>query len=256
MMRLQNRVALITGAGSGIGKATAKLFAQEGAWIGALGHIEAEISAVEEIRAAGGTAMPLQADVSNPDQVDQAVQQLADAWGRIEIVFSNAGINGVWAPIDEIEPEEWEHLRYQPEGCVSDLKYTVPFLRTRRSDPDHQLGPGYAHFHRSRFHRLCLHQGCPGDMAKKMALELARRKSRQCDLSGFHRYRDQRDYDSRSLEKIRLPIEFPKGKCCPPAEKRHLPSRWPNWPCSWLRMTLMDHRYRIWIDGAMSLMQG
>ena len=64
-MRLKEKVVLITGAGSGIGEASARLFAQEGAWIGVLGHKAQEINAaVESILVAGGKAVPLLADVS------------------------------------------------------------------------------------------------------------------------------------------------------------------------------------------------
>ena len=102
-MELAGKVVLITGAGSGIGKATALRFASEGAAVGVLSQTQKEVQAtVEELRKLGGRAMPLVADVSDSAAVAGAVQQFVQECGGLDIVFANAGINGVWAPIDEI----------------------------------------------------------------------------------------------------------------------------------------------------------
>ena len=108
-MELVGRVALVTGAGSGIGAASALRLGSAGARVGALGHTEDELQAtVGRIRDAGGEAMPLLADVADAAAMERAIGQLADAHGRLDIVLANAGINGVWAPIDELAPEEWD----------------------------------------------------------------------------------------------------------------------------------------------------
>src|SRR4051812_45776198 len=108
-MELVGRVALVTGAGSGIGKATAVRLAREGAAVGVLGHTEDEIQAtVREIEGEGGKAVALVADISDAAAMERAVGRLVEECGRLDIVFANAGINGVWAPIDEIKPEEWD----------------------------------------------------------------------------------------------------------------------------------------------------
>src|SRR5690348_743451 len=99
-MQLEGKVALITGAGSGIGKAAALLLAKEGAGIGVLDLEPEEVQGtVTEIERAGGKAIALPADVSQPEPMQQAVQKLGETWDRIDIVFANAGINGVWAPL-------------------------------------------------------------------------------------------------------------------------------------------------------------
>ena len=106
-MKLTGKVTLITGAGSGIGKAAALVLAREGATIGALGRTPAQLhETVSQIEDCGGQALVLPADVSKPDQVERAVDKLVQKYERLDAVFANAGINGVWAPVEEITPEE------------------------------------------------------------------------------------------------------------------------------------------------------
>ncbi|HEX6289269.1 MAG TPA: SDR family NAD(P)-dependent oxidoreductase [Herpetosiphonaceae bacterium] len=130
-MQLADKVALITGAGSGIGKAAALLLARQGAKIAALGHTEDELQAtVDQIKQSDGEAMPLVADISQPEQMQRAVQQIVERWGRIDIVFANAGINGVWAPLEELEPDEWDRtIDTNLKGTFLTVKYAVPYLK-------------------------------------------------------------------------------------------------------------------------------
>jgi NAD(P)-dependent dehydrogenase (short-subunit alcohol dehydrogenase family) len=95
-MSFANKVALVTGAGSGIGKAAAVRLAAEGCAVGVLTHTAKEAEAVaDEIRAAGGKALALTADVSDADQMTRAVDDLEQEFGRVDLLFANAGINGV-----------------------------------------------------------------------------------------------------------------------------------------------------------------
>jgi len=130
-MELRGKVALVTGAGSGIGKAAAVRLAQEGASVGVLSRTEEEIRAtVQEIEGAGGQAIALLADISNADQMRQAVERLVGKYGRLDIVFANAGINGVWAPIDQLQPEEWdETIAINLRGTYLTIHYSVPHLK-------------------------------------------------------------------------------------------------------------------------------
>ena len=130
-MQLAGRVALVTGAGSGIGRATAILLAQQGAVVGALGRSAGELeAAAREMAAAGGRCHVLEADVSRKDQMAAAVARLVAAEGRLDIVVANAGINGVWAPIDELTPEEWdETIAVNLRGTYLTLHAAVPHLK-------------------------------------------------------------------------------------------------------------------------------
>lgn len=130
-MQLTGKVALVTGAGSGIGRATALLFAKEGAKVAALELLpERAAATATEIQQAGGEAMGVVANVAQAEPMQQAVQQIIDRWGRLDIVFANAGINGVWAPIEEITPEEWDQtLNVNLKGTFLAIKYAVPHLK-------------------------------------------------------------------------------------------------------------------------------
>ena len=130
-LSLQDRVALITGGSSGIGLAAAQLFVEHGARVGVLGRTEDEVRrAAEEL--GEGKAIPLVANVADGDQVRRAVEALVDRWDRLDVVFANAGVNGVWAPIDELKPEEWEQtLRVNLTGTFFTIKYAVPYLKRR-----------------------------------------------------------------------------------------------------------------------------
>jgi NADP-dependent 3-hydroxy acid dehydrogenase YdfG len=99
---MEQPVALVTGAGSGIGKASAIALASQGYKIGVLGHGGEEISAtVADICNAGGEAIALLADISDEGEMREAVARLVERYERLDVVVANAGINGVWAPIDD-----------------------------------------------------------------------------------------------------------------------------------------------------------
>ncbi len=125
---LQGRVALITGAGSGIGRATANLFAKAGAKIGLLGREVDELTATQ--RSISGESYVLAADVSQPIEMERAIEQLVAHFHRLDVVIANAGINGVWAAIDSLEPAEWnETIGVNLTGAFLTMKFAVPHLK-------------------------------------------------------------------------------------------------------------------------------
>ena len=130
-MEFQGKVALVTGAGSGIGKATALRLASGGARVVVLSRTEEEIAAVrDQIVGAGGTALAVTADISHEAEMQVAVERVIAAYNRLDIVVANAGINGMWAPSDELAPEEWDKtIRVNLRGTYLTLHCTVPLLK-------------------------------------------------------------------------------------------------------------------------------
>ena len=110
-MRFADKVALITGAGSGIGAASARLMAREGAAVGVMGRTAASVErTVREIRDAKGRAIAVCGDVSKEADADRAVAETVKAFGRLDIVVSNAGtqLHALDKPIHEQELSAWE----------------------------------------------------------------------------------------------------------------------------------------------------
>ena len=110
-MKLSGKVALVTGSGSGIGRAIALLFAKEGASIAVNArHLETIEKTAEEIRQLGGRAIAIKADVSDADDVDMMVDRVVRELGGVHILVNNAGISGENVPITETSVEHWDRV--------------------------------------------------------------------------------------------------------------------------------------------------
>jgi NAD(P)-dependent dehydrogenase (short-subunit alcohol dehydrogenase family) len=110
MGRLQDRTALVTGAGSGIGRASAKLFASEGARVVVVDRVEAVEETAKAIREAGGQATALVGDAGLEADVAKAVETAVSTYGRLDVCFANAGVSGGYAPLFEMTAENWTEL--------------------------------------------------------------------------------------------------------------------------------------------------
>jgi NAD(P)-dependent dehydrogenase (short-subunit alcohol dehydrogenase family) len=110
-MLLQDRVAIVTGGGRGIGRAIALRFAAEGARVFLAARTGCEVQAVvREIQTAGGQSAFVAADVSRAADCRQIVDGARGAFGAIHILVNNAGIYGPVLPAEEITPEEWDEV--------------------------------------------------------------------------------------------------------------------------------------------------
>ena len=109
--RFTDRVAFITGAASGIGRAAAIAFAAEGARLAILDRSADALRTVEaSVKEAGGEVLAIACDVSSPDQVEGAIKQIVDRFGRLDIAFNNAGVENKAAPVHEIDLAEWDRI--------------------------------------------------------------------------------------------------------------------------------------------------
>lgn len=128
-MRLQGKVTLITGAGSGIGRSTALRFAEEGAQVIVndlnTEHGQATVQAIED---AGGRAYFVRADVTKAAEVQAMVAEIIEKSGRIDVLFNNAGVSGV-GRLHEIEEEAWDRvININIKGVFLPSKYVLPHM--------------------------------------------------------------------------------------------------------------------------------
>ena len=127
MADFDKQVVLITGGANGIGRATAMAFAREGARV-----IVSDVAAhageetIAAIRAAGGDARYVQADMRDAEQIAALVKGAVREYGRLDVAFNNAGIEGTLAPIDELSEEGWERvLRVNLTAVFLCMKYEL-----------------------------------------------------------------------------------------------------------------------------------
>jgi NAD(P)-dependent dehydrogenase (short-subunit alcohol dehydrogenase family) len=143
-MRLKGKVALITGGNSGIGAATARLFAAEGASVVIVGRSEARGNRVlAEIHAAGGEALWIACDVRNAVEARRAVQWTQREFGRLDILFNNAGII-LRKNVVDMSEEEWDNnLDTNLKSAFLFAKYALPIMIAQRSGVIINNGSGW-----------------------------------------------------------------------------------------------------------------
>ncbi|MBR8840604.1 MAG: SDR family oxidoreductase [Stigonema ocellatum SAG 48.90 = DSM 106950] len=259
-MQLSGKIALVTGAGSGIAKATAKLFAKEGAKVAALGRTKEELEeTVAEIQRNNGEAIPLIADVSQPEQMQQATQNIIDKWGRLDIVFANAGINGVWAPIDELTPEEWNKtININLTGTFLTVKYAVPYLKNQGGSIIITSSVnGTRMFSNSGATAYSCTKAAQVAFTKMVALELAKHRIRvNVICPGAIETSISESTQARDLEHVREPVEFPEGKI-PLTDGKPGTSEQVAQLVLFLASDVSSHitGTEVWIDGAESLLK-
>ena len=126
-MDLEGKVGLVTGGTSGIGRDTAILFAKAGAKVVVAGRRDVEgEETVELVRAAGGEGLFVKTDVSKASQVETLIQKVVERFGRVDIAFNNAGIEGVQGPISRQSEEDWDRtIDINLKGVWLCLKYEI-----------------------------------------------------------------------------------------------------------------------------------
>jgi NAD(P)-dependent dehydrogenase (short-subunit alcohol dehydrogenase family) len=135
MARLANKVAIVTGAANGIGRAIAELFAEQGAWV-LVADIDREAgeSVAREICESGGEAKFVHTDVTSPEQVGRAVQLAGEKSGRIDVLVNNAAHLGDWLDVQAATPEQWDHsYAITLKGAVQFTRAVLPWMVGNKS---------------------------------------------------------------------------------------------------------------------------
>ncbi|MCM3781648.1 SDR family oxidoreductase [Neobacillus mesonae] len=110
-MKLQNKVAIVTGAASGMGKSTAVLYAKEGAKVVVSDlNLEGANATAEEIKAAGGEAFAIKTNVASLEDINTLIDTTVEKYGTVDILVNNAGIMDNFEPAGDIEDEKWERI--------------------------------------------------------------------------------------------------------------------------------------------------
>lgn len=261
MATMQGRVALITGAGSGIGKAAAIRLAQDGVKVGVLGRTEDDVKkTADEIRRSGGEALELIADVSDSQQMEAAFQKTVSQWGRLDVVFANAGINGVWAPLEELTPEEWDKtLDVNLKGTFLTVKYAVPHMKGRGGSIIVTSSVnGTRMFSNTGASAYATSKAGQVAFTKMVALELAEQRIRvNVICPGAIETNIDENTEKRNTEKVKEPVEFPEGQI-PLTDGQPGTSEQVAELVYFLASDMSTHisGTEIWIDGAQSLLQG
>ena len=260
-MALTGKVALITGTGSGIGKAAAVLLAKYGVRVAALSHTEDEVKQTSaEIEHDGGKVMAVVADTSQDQLMKQAVQQVIDRWGRLDIVFANAGINGVWAPIEELTVDDWSRtITTNLTGTFLTIKYAVPHLKKQGgSIVITSSVNGTRTFSNTGAIAYSTTKAGQVAMTKMLAVELAPHNVRvNVICPGKTETEIQDNTQQRDVERVKFPVQYPKGSI-PLGDGKPATS---EQVAELVLFLVSDAANRItgtevWIDGGSSLVQG
>ena len=171
-MKLDGKVALITGGNSGIGRATAALLAQEGAAVVLTGRNQERGEQVAQaINESGGKAMFIRSDVRVADECRQAVEQTLERFGRIDVLFNNAGV--LYAKtVPDCTEEEWDDtIDSSLKGAFLMSKYALPSMIERGSGSIIHTSSGWGILGGDRAAAYCAAKGGLVVMAKAMAID-------------------------------------------------------------------------------------
>lgn len=174
-MKLQDRVALVTGAGSGIGRASALLFARDGAKVAVVDLREdATKETAQAIEQAGGQALALRADVSRAADNEAAVAATVARWGRLDVFFANAGVPQWPTPVEDVDEATFDRIMaVNVKGVFLGAKYAAPQMKRQKAGVFLVTASTSAIRPRPRVQCYTASKGAVIAMVKSLALELA-----------------------------------------------------------------------------------
>ncbi len=209
----QNKVAVITGAGSGIGAVSARKLVEAGAKVAILSRTKEDL---EELASELGkeNTLVVPTDISKEQDIKNMYKQVIEKWGRLDLVVANAGVNGVWAPIDELTLQDWQKtIDINLTGTFLTIKYAVPHLK--------KSGGSIVVVSSVNGNRVFSNTGATAYsctksgqvvMTKMLALELAKHKIRlNAVCPGAIDTEIEKNTQRQDLEKEQEPVEYPEG---------------------------------------------
>ena len=214
-MEFAGKVALVTGAGSGIGKATALRLGAGGASVVVISRTMEEIEETrDEIIKAGGKAIAIDADIADEAEMTRVVEATIEQFKRLDIVVANAGINGMWAPIDDLAPDEWDQtMTVNLRGTYMTLHLAVPHLKERGGSVIIVSSiNGNRTFTSAGATAYAATKAAQVAMAQQLALELGKhgiRVNAVCPGAIDTEIGD--NTDKRNTQRAEIPVEWPEG---------------------------------------------
>jgi NAD(P)-dependent dehydrogenase (short-subunit alcohol dehydrogenase family) len=174
--KLHGRVALVTGGGSGIGRAASERFASQGAAVAVVDlRADAAEETVAKIAAEGGRALPVAADVAVGAEVDAAVARTLDTWGRLDVLYNNAGVNSRGSVADATE-DDWDRcFSVNVKGTFLCSRAAVPHLAAGGVGAIVNQGSVAALVGVPNFAAYCAAKGAVVALTRSMAIDLAPR---------------------------------------------------------------------------------
>lgn len=258
---LVGKVALVTGVGSGIGKAAALHLAAAGARVAGLTRrLEDAEATRDEIKKAGGEAIACGGDISSSSDLSDAMREIEKRWGRLDIVVANAGINGLWAPLDEISEDDWQQtLDINLKGTFLTLKLALPLLKRQGGAVVIVSSVnGTRMFSNSGASAYASSKAAQVAFSRMTALELAKHRIRvNAICPGAIETQIDENTNRKDLDKAAEPVEFPAGKI-PLTDGKPGSSEQVARLIWFLVSDLADHitGAEVFIDGGQSLLQG
>ncbi len=256
---LTEKVIVITGGSSGIGEGIAKFTAACGAKVAIVARDDEEMqSTVDAITADGGDAMWAAADVTNSDEVRAAVAKIAKHYRHIDGLVANAGINGTWAPIDEMTPDQWRKtIDVNLTGTYLSIHHTVPHIRERGRGSIVIMSSinGTRTFSNEGASAYAASKAGQFALAQMLALELAPSQIRvNVICPGAIESEIHEKTNREHLEKIETPIIYPEGDIPLTGGKYGKPEQVASM-VAFLMSELSSHitGTPVWIDGGQSL---
>ncbi|WP_046175822.1 SDR family oxidoreductase [Domibacillus indicus] len=214
-LSLKGKTALITGGGSGIGRAAVIKMAEAGANIILLDRSPEDSDELVQ-KIGKDQALHVTADVSNAEQMEKAIQEGAEKFGKIDIVFANAGQNGTFTPLEHLDPEDWNSvMTTNLTGTFLTLKYTIPYLKKQGGSIIITSSiNGTRTFKNFGFSAYATTKAGQVGLGKMAAVELAQFKIRVnivCPGAIETNIDESTNREEDKLKEITIPIEYPEG---------------------------------------------